>query len=145
MIQRKQTIWLLIAAICSIGLFLFDFYHADVMVNGVATIHKIRVNDHYPSLLIALVLVALPLITVFMYKNRKRQKAMSAFAIVANVGFITMSIARVTNFNADTPAAVNGSYWVGAVIPVISMIFLFMAISGINKDEKLVKSLDRLR
>lgn len=145
MIQRIQSVWLLLAALCCLSLFFFDVYHANIMVNGVATTQYIRVNDHYPSLLIALVITAMPVAAIFMYKIRKRQKAIAIFSIVAIVGFIAMTLSRVTNFNTDNPTAIDASYWIGAVLPAVAIIFLIMAIRGINKDEKLVKSLDRLR
>lgn len=145
MIQRIQSVWLLLAALCCLGLFFFDIYHAEIAVNGVSTIKAIRVSDHYPSLLIALVITIMPLVAIFMFKNRKRQKLISIFSIVATIGFVTMALGRVTNFNNDNPAAVNGSYWIGAVLPAIAIIFLILAIRGINHDDKLVKSVDRLR
>jgi len=145
MIQRKQTIWLLLAAICSACLFFVDFYHAHVNVNGTDTITYLRVNDHYPSLLMVLVMAVLPFIDIFMYKNRKRQRALAIVSIVANAGFVSMMLSRVTNFNKTVPAPTDGTYWIGAILPLISMLFLILAISGINKDEKLIKSLDRLR
>ena len=145
MIQRKQSIWLLIAALLSAGLFCFDIYHAHVAVNGTDTIAYIRINDDYPLLLIALVLTILPLVTIFMFRNRKRQRSMAIFNVVACIGFISAALMRVTNFMNKQPAATNGTYWIGAVLPLLSMVFIIMAIRGINKDEKLVKSQDRLR
>ncbi len=145
MIQRKQTIWLLIAAILNAGLFYFDLYRADMMINGLAVTEHLRINDHYPSLLVAIVITVLPLIAIFMYKARGRQKSMVLFSMVATIGFIAMVLMRVSNFNNGTSAPGSGTYWIGAILPVLSFIFLIMALGGIRKDEKLVKSLDRLR
>ncbi len=145
MIQRIQSVWLLLAALCCLCLFFFDIYHANVMVNGVATTQYIRVNDHYPSLLIALVVTVLPAAAIFMFKNRKRQRLLSVLSIVFTISFIGMALSRVTNFNTDNPTATEATYWIGSVLPVAAIIFLILAIRGINKDEKLVKSLDRLR
>ncbi len=145
MIQRIQSIWLLLAGLVNAGLFFFALYRAEVMQNGVAVMHELRVNDHYPSLLVALVITAMPLIAIFMFKSRTKQRNMALFSIVASAGFIASTLMRVSNFNNGTSAPVNGTYWIGSVLPVIAIILLFMAISGIRKDEKLVKSLDRLR
>jgi hypothetical protein len=100
------------------------------------------VSDHFPTLLIALVMTLLPVVTIFMFRNRKRQITMSVFSIIAAAGFITMALQRTKNLNA-VPA--SDSYWVGSVLPVVAIVFLFMAILGIRKDDKLVKSTDRLR
>ena len=145
MIQRIQTLWLLLAALVNAGLFFFPQYKAEIMQNGVAVTQYIRVNDHYPSLLVALVITAMPVIAIFMFRNRTKQRNLALVSLVATVGFIAATLMRVSNFNNGTSAPVNGTYWIGSILPVISIIFLFMAISGIRKDEKLVKSLDRLR
>lgn len=146
MIQRIQSVWLLLAALCNAGLFFFDFYHADVVTNGLAAVQHLRVNDHYPSLLMALAITIMPLVAIFLFKKRKQQRTVVILSIVFTIGFISNILMRVTNFNNSvTPAPTGGSYWIGAVLPALAIIFMIMAIRGINKDEKLVKSLDRLR
>lgn len=142
MIQRKQSIWLFIAALLNAGVFYFDLYRYHEIVNGIDTPAQIRVSDHFPTLLIALVMTMLPLVTIFMFRNRKRQITMSVFAIISIAGFITMALQRTKNLNS-VPA--SDSYWIGSVLPVVAIVFLFMAILGIRKDDKLVKSTDRLR
>ena len=142
MIQRKQSLWLLVAALLNAGVFIFDLYRADVTVNGIADHKVLRVADHYPPLLIALVMTLLPVVTIFMFSNRKRQVGMSAVSMVGTLSFISMMLMRVKNIS---PAPAAGSYWIGAVLPVAAVIFIVMAIVGIRKDEKLVRSVDRLR
>jgi len=39
----------------------------------------------------------------------------------------------------------KNSWQIGALMPLLMMVFFFLARAGIVKDEKLVKSLDRLR
>ncbi len=145
MIQRIQSLWLLLAALVNAGLFYFDLYRADVVKNGQTVVDGLRINDHYPSLLIALVITILPLVIIFMYKQRKRQRSMAILGIVLNIGFISTVLMRVGNYTNSPAAPANGSYWIGSILPLLSMIFLFLALKGINKDDKLVKSLDRLR
>ena len=142
MIQRKQSLYLFIAALLNAGVFYFDLYKTHTVVNGADTLGQLRVGDHFPSLLAALVMTLLPFITIFMFANRKRQIAMSFVSILAVISFISLVLARVGRI---TPAPSSGTYWVGSVLPVISIVFLFLAIMGIRRDEKLVKSVDRLR
>ncbi|MCD6012619.1 MAG: hypothetical protein K0Q79_2481 [Flavipsychrobacter sp.] len=142
MIQRKQSLWLLIAALLNAGVFLFGVYRYHIMENGVDTLKEVRINDHFPSLLIALVMTLLPLVTIFMFGNRKRQVTMCFVSMLAVCSFITIALSRTRNLNA-LPS--SESYWIGAVLPVASLVFLFMAIMGIRRDEKLVRSVDRLR
>jgi FtsH-binding integral membrane protein len=146
MIQRKQSIWLLLAALFNAGVFLFDLYRVDTNTNGVVTQSVLRVSNHYPSLLIALVMTLLPLISIFMFSNRKRQRGMTAVSMVATLAFIGMTLARVNKLEtATTPPPTGGTYWIGAVLPVVALVFIVMALAGIRKDEKLVRSMDRLR
>lgn len=145
MIQRKQSIWLLLAALLSAGVLMFDLYRGEISI-GEMTEHKVlRVADHYPSLLIALVMAILPFVTIFMFGNRKRQITMSAVSILSTISFLAMMLNRVTNLSKQTPPVTGGSYWVGAVLPVLAIVFLVLAIAGIRRDEKLVRSTDRLR
>jgi hypothetical protein len=147
MIQRIQSLWLFIAALLNAGMLLFNLYSAHIMVNGADTVTNMRINgpNEFLLLLLGLVIMIVPLVAIFMFKNRKKQKSIVVFSIVAVIAFIATLLMHVANFNNQTPAPANGGYSVGAVLPVISIIFLVMAIRGINKDEKLVKSLDRLR
>lgn len=145
MIQRVQSIWLLFAGLANAGLFYFSLYKADKMVDGIAVATKMRINDHFLSLLLTLAIIAIPLVAIFLFKKRKQQMQVALLGLVGCAGFIVLSIMRISNFNNSTPAPVNGSYMPGIFLPIISMIFLVMAMRGIRKDEKLVKSLDRLR
>lgn len=140
MLQRKQSIWLLIAALLNSGVLFFDLFRIHTIVNGTETIVPYRTDQHFPLLIIAIVMIAVPLITIFMFKDRKRQIRMCGASMVAVTSFIAKELidAKVT-----PPSTVT--YWIGAVLPVIALIFLIMAIGGIRKDDKLVRSVDRLR
>lgn len=142
MIQRRQSLYLFIAALLNAGVFYFDLYKTHTIVNGTDTAGQLRVSDHFPTLLIALVITLLPLITIFMFNNRKRQVRMCFASILGIISFISLLLARVGRI---TPPPSNGSYWIGSVLPVIALVFIFLAIFGIRRDEKLVKSVDRLR
>jgi len=147
MIQRKQSIWLLIAALLNAGVFYFDLYRYHNVLTGTTPIAptNLNVSNHYPSLLIAMVMTALPFITIFMFGNRKRQIRMSFASILAILSFTSMMLWRVTNLGRLTPPPTSGNYWIGAILPVIALVFIIMAMVAIRKDEKLVKSADRLR
>lgn len=149
MIQRIQSLWLLIASLIS-TLLMIDWYtgyvyKADVPHGLGAIVTNLRITDHFPSLLIAVIMVALPLVTIFFFKNRKRQRSLSWISLLASIAFIVVSLMRIENFKNTSPMPRNGSYQAGIVVPVVVIVFLFMAINGIKKDEKLVKSMDRLR
>jgi hypothetical protein len=150
MIQRIQTIWLFLAALLS-GLLLLNWYtgyvyKADVPEGFGATVKHLTVTEHFPSVILAVVMIAMPLIAIFMFKNRKRQKRMGLVGVLACIMFISMTLWRAEDFKKNsTPQPTGGSYEAGAIIPAVVIVLIILAISGIRKDEKLVKSMDRLR
>lgn len=145
MLQRKQSLWLFIAVLLNAGVLLFDLYRWHDVVNGVDTKFELRVTNEYPMLLMVLVMSLLPLVTMFLYKQRKRQIRMTVINIIAVCSFNAMMLAKISAKAKLIPAVATGTYWIGAVLPAISLLFLIMAILGIRKDEKLVQSMDRLR
>jgi peptidoglycan/LPS O-acetylase OafA/YrhL len=139
MIQRIQTLWLFLAALVNSGLFMFDLYRPD---DATGILKSINVNNNYFFVLIALVTIVLPLVAIFMFRDRKRQKRLAVLSIIACLSFISTMLMKI---NSSYPAGTTGSYWIGSILPVLAVIFLFMAIRGISKDDKLVRSQDRLR
>ncbi|HRO41361.1 MAG TPA: DUF4293 domain-containing protein [Flavipsychrobacter sp.] len=150
MIQRIQTLWLFLAALIS-GLMMLDWYtgyvyKADIPEGFGSAVKYLTVRSDFPSLVIAMGMTLLPLIAIFLFKDRKKQRAQTLLAMLVSVGFIAINLFRISNFNKNTsPAPANGSYQLGSLLPVLVILFLILALRGINKDEKLVKSMDRLR
>ncbi len=145
MIQRKQSLWLLLAALCGAGVFLFPLYKGEIKSGEVLQGKALMVPEHFPFVLIAVVMSLLPLVTIFMFRDRKRQVRMTAIGIVANLSFISLMLITITRWQSAAPPLLGGSYGVGSVLPVMAIILLVMAIVGIRSDEKLVRSVDRLR
>ena len=150
MIQRKQSLWLLIAALLNSGVFFMDLYRTHTSVHssvlGIDTVTdktgQLGVSEHFGTLLLAIIMVLLPIVTIFLFKQRKRQLTLSFITIISVIGFIAATLFYINNI---TPVPASGNYWIGSVLPVISLVFLIMAIMGIRRDDKLVKSVDRLR
>jgi glucan phosphoethanolaminetransferase (alkaline phosphatase superfamily) len=157
MIQRPQSIFLLLAAIALGTLFLpslsfteIDYaseskpealantFHADGMFN---------IMDHITLLSLSALGGLISLIAIFTYSNRGRQKLLSRMAIVLT---ILLASAAAFYFYVDYPVIdqISGLKLTpsfGLVNPVLALIFLILAIRFINKDERLVRSMDRLR
>lgn len=141
MIQRKQSLFLLVAALLNVCLLLVPFYRWHEP--GDTTWHELRLNTFFPAFIVAIVIILLPLVAIFMFRKRKQQVAMCGVTIVSITAFVSMMLAKVGNL--VPPTATDGTYWIGAALPVISFVFIILAIAGIRKDDKLVKSMDRLR
>jgi hypothetical protein len=141
MIQRIQSVWLLLAAICAFITYTLILY-SGTLADGSQVLFAL--GDHFLLVALIIALGILCLITIFVFKNRKLQLKLTIFAIVLALGYLALQYFSIEQFKKDN-AIVTGSYQVAALLPILILIFLIMAARGINKDEKLVKSLDRLR
>jgi heme A synthase len=87
----------------------------------------------------------LTFINIFRYKNRKGQIRMGRFVIF--LVWLEIGAAAWMVFLPHvylSPAALHaGDY--GAVFPLLTLLFLWLANRGIRRDEKLVRSVDRIR
>lgn len=140
MLQRIQTIWLLLASLCAFLTLKLSFFSGNKLVNNQKQFQSLTAT--LPGnllLLIATVALAIALlIVVFLYKDRKMQLKI-AFALLA------LSIVNIFLFVSATKEFAEGTYDLTAPIVFLVPVFILLAIRGIYKDEKLVKSVDRLR
>lgn len=142
MIQRIQTLWLIIVAITAFATSRLTLY-VGKPVNGTEIPFELAGN-----LLLAIVIILLgilALICLFLYKNRKLQFKISVFGVILSIAFLFLEYYVVENIFKPKNAIITGSYQVGALLPLVMVIFFFLAARGIYKDERLVKSMDRLR
>jgi drug/metabolite transporter (DMT)-like permease len=75
---------------------------------------------------------------IFLYKNRKQQ-------LWLTIGAAALAIINIIIYFSQLKKYVSGNVSLAAVLVFAIPIFLLLAANGIWKDEKLVKSLDRLR
>ena len=136
MIQRIQTIYLLISAGISAGLiFVFQLWTTTSEMQFFA-------KDDILYLSLFLVSAALALISIFMYKNRKSQFMLGRLNIILNFILLGLFVYRSLNLSGETDVSEKG---IGILLPIFSIVFLVLANKAIKKDEDLVKSVDRLR
>lgn len=136
MIQRIQTIYLLLAAVVSGGLtFVFHLWtnFNDALVFA-------KDNALYFGLFIAS--AALSLLSIFLFKNRKSQFILGRINIILNFILLGLFVYQSLNLSGETNVSEKG---IGIFLPIISIVLLALANKAIKKDEDLVKSVDRLR
>ena len=90
------------------------------------------------------VVALLPLVIVFLYKNRKQQIALCYSTMLVIIGYSYWVSQTVKNAIADAYLSM-GNYGIGILMLSISILFVLLAQKAIQRDEKLVKSADRLR
>lgn len=152
MIQRLQTIFLAMAAIVMAFLFNRNISfasaetplppgHTDsVLADGIY-----NTQDHIILLVLVILGILIPIITIFLYKNRPLQMKLSRLTIALIALSIILTVVFFYLDYNTLATAIEVKMQFGYVIPVIAIIFLALAVRFIKKDEKLVRSADRLR
>jgi glucan phosphoethanolaminetransferase (alkaline phosphatase superfamily) len=111
--------------------------------SGLAGTTTISNNYHIAVLLVLTAIMAF--YTIFQYKKRLFQVKLCSFI------YLLLSATLVTYYlaiKADNSLLTNadkGEFLVGFYAPVLGILFNFLAIRFIRKDEALVRSVDRLR
>lgn len=141
MIQRIQTLWLLAAAICEAFTFKFSFYSGNKLnSDNTQAFEKMVASSNFPIMILTALVVGGSLIIIFFYKNRKKQLWLTLGAVGISVLNIVLYLSQIKTFVPK-----EGNYDLTALLSLAVPLLLIMAARGIWKDEKLVKSLDRLR
>lgn len=157
MIQRKQTIYLLLSiiamvmtAVFPIAKFYGDFYYILNVFSFSAIPETVETALNFsfnlPLSALWLAIVALNAITIFLYKKRNTQVKLVNVSLAFLIAFIALIFFYYApfiekNFKVVAEYAKN----IGIYMPIISFICMLLANRGIKKDEELVKSLDRIR
>jgi hypothetical protein len=155
MLQRIQSIYLLLACLALYALFLFPFAHnvyidgkpATIMITGVfEDVNGARAHTQFfVALTVATAIIGLiPLSIIFFYKNRKRQIALSYSAILVIIGY-SFWMAQTVKSAMGSIQLDTHNWGIGLFLTSLSSLFIIMAVKAIQRDEKLVKSADRLR
>lgn len=148
MIQRIQSVWLLLAAVT--GALIFFFPIAEITKND--AIYIFDFNDiatragkvyttayTYAGVLAVSILVSI--VTIFLYKRRVLQMRLCVYNSLLVIALVALSAYFAYNTVPDS----NVILGISAFIPFIMFILLMMARNGIKKDENLIKSVDRIR
>lgn len=139
MLQRMQSIWLLLAAACGILSFKLSFFSGNKIDAKQARIFEyLTATSNVLILILTVALVSVIVIDIFLYKNRKLQLRLVLAGIL-------ISLLNLFLYYRQTRKFAEGNYDLTAILVLAIPVFLILAARGINKDEKLVKSLDRLR
>lgn len=152
MIQRIQTVYLALLVICLGVTFAFPFASYPINESIVelnafgVTENTLKISTWFPYYVTLGLSMGLGLITISKFKSRKLQLK------IGNINYLTIILSLVfISIDSDGTATklgvlpVNISYGIGMFLPVAALVFQFLANRGIKADEKLIKSMDRLR
>ncbi len=147
MIQRIQSIFLLVAIAFQVWLLKVNFYNAMVNSNDVyysiwQSINMVSNEIHTNLIHIALqfILIGLTLVTLFNFKNRKQQMKFCLYLILGTILSFVFCLYNLYTTNYSEYHFSFGTYLISLVVILYISAYFF-----IKKDDELVKSADRLR
>src|ERR1700733_11484783 len=139
MLQRIQSVWLLLAAIFAVLTIKFSFYSGNIEVPGQpVSFQYLTATFSIWILIVTVAITCIAAIDIFLYKNRKLQGRLAILGILLSLLNIFLYYKQIHKFTI-------GNYDLTAFLAIVIPIFFFLASRGIYRDEKLVKSLNRLR
>jgi hypothetical protein len=160
MIQRIQTVYLLVVVALHVGLYYVNFWEAEhegigpviELTAGDVITHGSSAGAAEPLLNWALrlailngIILLFTLITIFLYKRRMTQLRITRFLLLAEVLLLVAMFYVVEQAKDILPPTDEMEFGFGIGFPILAMILIFLAGRGIRHDEKLVRSADRLR
>ncbi|MDP3464014.1 MAG: DUF4293 domain-containing protein [Bacteroidales bacterium] len=156
MIQRIQSVFLVLAIISTVLLFFFPIamYYGDYNtikffifdLKDSVPDSKPLYNQYFvlPLLLLNLAAAGLSFYALISFKTMRKQMQMIKYAIFS----VILLIAAVFFFYTDHIAKtvnVEAKYEFGVFLPLITLVFLVLATRSIQRDINLIRSADRLR
>src|SRR3954464_15176771 len=141
MLQRMQSVWLLLAAVCAVLTIKFSFYSGNVDVPGQpVSFQYLTAAFSIWILIVTIVITCIAAIDIFLYKNRKLQGRLAIVGLLFSFLNIFLYLKEIHRFVEN-----QGSHTISSIFVFLIPVFFFLAWRGIYRDQKLVKSLDRLR
>jgi len=162
MIQRIQSVYLLLAFMMGILVFMFPiasfltetaylkFFICHIQDLFPDPFSEMKVAGQtfpwfytIPLAVLQVIICCLVLLTVFQYKNRTLQVKINYLTILLNVLLVGGIFYFASLIEKQTGAVAD--YGFGGIFPLVSIVLIFLANYGVKKDEKLIRSADRLR
>lgn len=148
MIQRVQTLWMILAAIAVFLTIKFSFYGGTLALQntsgGVSGLvsdtgyHLVTATDNFLILILTSALGTGIIINIFLFKHRSIQIRIIIAAIIVECLIVFLYIRETQKYS-------QGNFNIWSILHLLIIIFLIMAAKGIYNDSKLIKESDRLR
>ena len=136
MIQRVQTLWLLLAAIAVFLTLKFSFYSGTLIKDN--SFHSLVATDNFLLMVLTSALGTAILVNIFLFKHRVVQFKISIIAIAVECLLIFLYLRQLKNYS-------NGTFDLWSIFHLVILVSLVLAAIGMYKDERLIKDSNRLR
>jgi hypothetical protein len=158
MIQRIQTLYLSLAFIAIALLFAFPlaqfFSETGAYIFSVKGLENMVPGDpnafnpmiFLPLIIVVIGLALLNLFTIFQFKNRSFQIKLTNIGVLTGIALIMgIFFLYIPMIEKKINIVPDYSKAFGIYLPLVALVFMVMANRAIKRDEKLVRSADRLR
>lgn len=147
--QRIQTVWLLLAGITTTLMLFMPM----ALFGGVGKLHEafmlIDLENgqtlHWFWELFSLdaLCTVLSFAIIFLYKNRKLQMRLCLLNMLLLLGMLAWSFWQVVSWAKEL--GTEHAFKLPFFLPILAIIFLYLAFRGVRKDEILVRLSNRIR
>lgn len=136
MIQRIQSVWILVASLLAFLTLKLSFYSGTHLPDNLY--HQLNGTENILLMITTIALGILTLVTIFLYKTRIIQLRLCIAAILLDLLLVFLYFRQLQYFS-------QGEYAITSALHLIIVVALILAARGINKDEKLIRDSNRLR
>lgn len=126
------------ASLAALFSFMFPFVTGKGLEKGIEVDKTIKAGSDFLLLVFTGATLILSAVIIFLYKDRKLQMKLCLLGAVLSLVIIILYIGQVNKLTKSTLALF-------CVLPFLVLAGHLMAFRNIRKDEKLVKSLEKLR
>jgi len=152
MIQRIQSVYLLVATILLGSVFVYPF--AELLSSDgqcfIFSFNGLSIDNEegmylltIPPIILLAITTLLPFVSIFLYKKRVIQMRMNSLNIFLIIGYMGLNYYYIQNFSKQLNGVV--SYEITSIFPFVAAVLTYLAIRAIGKDEALIRSMDRIR
>lgn len=152
MIQRIQSIYLVLAALVyatMLKLPLVEMLTEEsgtvrYLVQGFTDSNNTVIASTIALKVLVIAITLFATFSIFLFKKRPLQIRLTIYSILLSLGFYGLLFFYLGDFKKQLTVT-SSAFQAGIVFPLVGIILLFLAFRGIQKDDALVKSYDRLR
>jgi len=149
MIQRIQSLFLLVIILANICMYIFPialFNEYTFMLAGVTSnlpLSEIKVPSTLLLIVNNAIIIFIAAVALFLYKNRMTQVKIVRSGLLLNI--VLLIVLFFFTDDLEKTLQIQPEYSIGAIIPILTIPLFYLTMHFINRDEKLVKAADRLR
>lgn len=136
MIQRIQTLWLLIAATTATLSLKLPFFYGTK--NELEKEYELTSLETPLLITCSIVIITLSLVSIFLYKNRSFQFRLTLLSMILECLLVYLLFQQSKTF-------IKGTMALTSLLQVFTLLFLFLAARNIRRDQRIIADSEKLR